>query len=479
MLTAAKVLRGAGLLTASRILCHGLAFLRSVILARTLAKADFGLASLFLAFLAVLDFANRLSLNQQVVQSGEGESPRFRDTCHALQCLTGVASAAVLALLAGPLAVWSQVPEGAWAFRLLALAPLLTAFSHADLYIRQRHLEFQPAVASEVIPQLALTAAAWPLASLVPDFRLMLYLELVRVGSTVGMSHLLARTPYRWAWDRRHLAGMLRFGWPLVIGGALMAVSTQGDRVVVSRYGSLETVADYSLACSLVLIPSFLFGHVALGTLLPVLSRSRQDPPRYLRQYRTCLELTAMGSIVFLAVAAAAGGEVLTLLYGGRYSGAAGILAILAVAIALRCLRQVMATALMAAADTSSTLWGNLARMLGLPAAAAAGAFSGGLEWMAGGAIVGELAAVLATLLCFEKGQRAGGVQTILFVLTGGLAFLACSMASGPARYLLAALLLAGLSSLGARLYPASLAFAQRGFRDAVARPVEGEACLR
>jgi O-antigen/teichoic acid export membrane protein len=77
-LSSNKLLRGGAILTLGQLISYGLSFVRNVILARALTKADFGLAAVFAMTVSLLEVAGRMSFGQQIVQSTEGDSEAFR-----------------------------------------------------------------------------------------------------------------------------------------------------------------------------------------------------------------------------------------------------------------------------------------------------------------------------------------------------------------------------------------------------------------
>lgn len=386
-----------------------------------LTRADFGLAALFWATLSLLDWTNRISLGQQIVQSKLGDMAPFRDTCHALQCVAGVFSACALVVFARPIARCFDLPEANWAFALLALAPLINGFTHLDNYARQRTLEYGPAILCDVVPQVVITAAAFPLAILLNDFRVMLYLELAKIALGVAMTHILARMPYRWEWDREYLRSMLAFGWPLLLNGFMMFLSQQGDQMLIGATFSLDDLGSYSIAFSLALVPWFIFGQVGSSLMLPTLARQQDDRERFERHYRRCLEFSVVGALIVLGPLVVAGDPLVRLLYGPKYSGVGTLMTVFGAMVALRFFRWAPAVAAMSQADTKNQFIGNVVRAASLPLAllvVALGTRNVAAVAMCG--LVGESLAILVSVLRVRKRQGIGldaHTRPILFLL--------------------------------------------------------------
>jgi O-antigen/teichoic acid export membrane protein len=422
-----KLLRGTVLLTLGQVASYGLSFARNVILARLLTKADFGMAALFGMTISLLEVAGRMSFGQQIIQSKHGDSESFQATSHAFQAALALIGAFLILILSYPVARIMKVPQHAWAFATLAVVPLARAIEHLDYFRLQRELNYLPAVLCDLVPQIVVTVAAWPLAIWLGDFRVIVWLMIGKAALGVLMSQLLARHPYRWAWHANYIKGMCTFGLPLFINGLLIFASQQADQVVVGAYLSLEKLASYALALSLVSIPWSIFAQVVFSLMLPVFSRAQDDPALFRRQYRTSVEYTGVAAVALTLPLIVAGEQFVTLIYGPKYTETGVLMAVLGAASAVRFLRIVPAIASMAKADTMNQLYTNIWRGLSLPLAAFVASLEGGVILIAACALVAELVATVVTVLRLRRRQgiplrdTAGSAAYVLSFVGAGL----------------------------------------------------------
>jgi len=416
------------LLTLGQVASYGLSFMRNVILARMLTKADFGLAAMFGMTLSLLEVAGRMSFGQQIIQSKDGNEESFQATSHTFQFMLSVVGAFLVVGLSHPLACAFKVPQLAWAFALLAVAPLARGFEHLDYFRQQRELNYLPVVLCELVPQFVVTLAAWPLAVWLGDFRVFIWVMIGKAGLGILMTQWLAKRPYRWAWRRVYMRVMWLFGWPLLLNGMLMFASQQADQVVVGAYLSLNELATYALVLSLVSIPWFVFGQVGSSILLPILSRVQDDPALFRRQYRASVEYAGVGAVVLMLPLMVAGEPLVALLFGPKYVGAGPLMALLGAAAAVRFLRFVPSVAAMARADTKNQLCSNAWRSLGLPLAFCVATLGGKVTLIAACALVAELMAAGFSVLWLRRRQgvplrdTAGAATYVLGFVTAGLA---------------------------------------------------------
>ena len=276
-----KLLRGTAVLTTGRVAGYGLSFLRNLILARMLAKADYGLASVFGTAMALLEVSGNMAFGIQIIQSKQGDTDGFQASAHALMFLGGLCSAALLVGLSVPMAHLFGMPHIWWAFALLGVIPMCQGLGHLDVARRQREFDYVPSVSIELASQFLITAAAWPLTVWFGDYRAIVCLMIGKAVSSTAMTYSFARRPYRWAWEREHMRSMLSFGWPLLLTGLLMFGSQQADQMLVGSAFSLSILAEYGLAFSVGSVPWFMFGQVASASDAAPMSSSagRPGPP--------------------------------------------------------------------------------------------------------------------------------------------------------------------------------------------------------
>jgi O-antigen/teichoic acid export membrane protein len=398
-------MRGTVVLTLGRLVGYGLSFLRNLILARMLAKADYGLAAVFAMATTLLEVSGSMAYGVQVVQSKYGDASGFQGSAHVLQFLGGLCSAMLLVGMSVPMAHLFKVPHASWAFALLAVVPLSQGLCHLDISRRQRELDYLPLVLMDVVPQLLITAAVWPLALWVRDYRVIVWLMIGKAVLGLSMTFFLAQRPYRWAWEREHIRSMLSFGWPLLLTGLLMFGSGQVDQVLVGAVFSLSELASYALAASIVSIPWFIIGQAGSSLILPVMSRAQDDPERFRQQYRVCADAAAVIGVVVTLPLIVVGEQLVTLLYGGKYLGTGVFMGVLGAGAALRFLRFASTVAATARADTLNHLYSNLWRGAGVSVALVVVALGGKSVQIAACTIVAEVLAVVVSMVRLWRHQ--------------------------------------------------------------------------
>lgn len=403
MTTRSKILKGSFILSVGQVASYGCAFARNIILLRILLKADYGLASAFAGAISLLEVAAKMALNTLIVQAKEGDKDDFQSTVHFFSVLAGIISAFLMVLCAKPLALWFNAPESWPAFASLALIPLLKGFAHLDVYRMQRDMRFGPLVAIDLVPQVIITLAAWPVASWLNDYRSVLLLLCAKWALTLAGSHMLARRRYRWAWHVPYVRQVLKFGWPLLINGILLFAASQADRFVIGRYYTLEDLAEYGMAATVAFVPCYMMINIVGSIMIPLLSRVQDSAEEFRNRYALCIQMMSLVTTLFSA-SLIIFGEALARLFGGeKYAGVGIYIGWLAAAAALRTMRTTTVTAALAKGDSKNPLNANIFRTSGLLFAIIAALLNLDLYMIALSAVLGEALAFMASAALLSK----------------------------------------------------------------------------
>jgi O-antigen/teichoic acid export membrane protein len=402
-----RVLKGSFLITLGEVGTQVCSLLRNVILARILTKADYGVAAMLGMTVSIFEIGGRLSIEYCLIQSKDGDDPKFMAVAHLLQFLLGVFSGFLIFLAAHPMAVFFDVPEATWALQLLSLIPVLRALTHMDVYRFNRQMSYGPGVLTDVIPQVVTTIAAWPLAYCLRSYAVLVWLFIGKQLASTVASHFVAERKYCWSYDRKFLQSMLSFGWPMLINGFLIFGIMQGDRFAVGIKFSVSELGAYAIAGSLALTPSATLLRLSGSILLPLLSSARNESTRFISRLTTASEIMALFSGCYAIVMIVAGQALVALIFGAKYSDAGTLAAWLGFAQALRLLRNLPTVAAMAKGDSKNLMYSNIFRISGLALAFPLAFAGASLIVIAGCAAVGEAAALIASFWRFSRLHRA------------------------------------------------------------------------
>lgn len=416
------LLRKALLLLSGNAAASAFLLARNLLVARLLSLADYGVAATFALTIAVVEMVSAFGLQQQIVQSKDGDDPRFQAVLQGFQLLRGAVSAMILLLVAAPIADFMGIPEVSWAYQLLALVPFVNGLQHLDIHRLSRQMRFGPMLMTGVLPAVASLALVWPLALWLDDWRVMLWTILAQVSIGALTSHLMAERPYRLAWDARVVGRSLRFGWPILANAVLLFFVFQGEKLIVGREMGMEVLGLFAMGVTLTLTPTLILAKSIQNLFLPRLSTVPEEEgfralSALLMQILLMLALICVAGVILL------GGPVIHLLLGAQYAPLLPLLIWLMIGQALRLLKAGPAIIAMARGRTANSLAGNVLRVALLPMAWWIAVTSGDLRLILWIAILAEAGghALALGLLCWQVPQVARGMALPHLAAGGGL----------------------------------------------------------
>jgi O-antigen/teichoic acid export membrane protein len=386
-------------LAATQLVCEGSAFLRNLILARLIGAEQMGLAVALALGIRILEMAGELGLDRLLVQVEAVALPATRRAVHLLQLVKGAVLAALAVLLAVPLTRALDPGLDPAVFVLAAASLALRGAVNCDYRERQRDGDFARALVVEGGSNLLGALAAAPLAWFTRDYTALAWASVLQAALMCALSHALATQRMTLGGERAVLARCLRYGLPIALNGALMFLALQGDRLVVAMHFAAADLARFAIAAQLALLPALIGARYVLGAELPRLARLVADPAALRRRENALLLAVGAAAGAGVLLLGVAGNPLVALLYGREFTVAPELFWLLALAAALRLLRAVPNTVLMALERTHLLFLCNLPRLLTVGVALAIAASGAGIGAIVAAGVAGEALGLAAALL--------------------------------------------------------------------------------
>jgi len=453
------MLKTALLLAGSSGVVSAMRFGRNVLLARLIGVEDYGIASTFALIMALVEMLSDLGLGRFVVHDREGDNPGFVAAIQALEILRGAVLATLVFAFADPVAAFFGHPGLGWAYRIVAVMPLLIAMVHLDIMRQQRAMRFGLMVKADFAGQAASLAALWPLGLWLGDFRVMIGVMIVESLARIGTTHFLAERPYRISWDGAVVIRALRFGWPLLAGGMLTFAVMQGERLIVANQFTAIDLGLFSAALTLAMSPTLVAQRVINSMFLPLLARERDNELGFLRKAELSLETLLAGGLGLMLLYVLAGPGALRLAYGAEFAAGGQLAAILGITFSLRMVRSAPTNISIAKGRTINLLIANTVRLVSFPVGYMIALRGGSVEAIALTGLAGEAASLLIAYLLVALREGLGPVLArraptygIALVLALLLVAMAAGLTAGPLPAIAAVLLFLVVLALSARL---------------------------
>jgi O-antigen/teichoic acid export membrane protein len=346
-------------------------FGRTIILSRLLSPTEFGIGVALTALLGIAELITDISLDKFIMSRPRDDDREVLASTHKLAIVRGLLIAASIFLASPWIAEIFGIPEQAWSFRILAAVPLLRAFSHLELKLVQREFRYAPEATASTVSHVAVFTAVYPAVRWFGDHRAMLFILFLECIVYVTASHLLAKTRFRIAMtDRRILREAITYGLPLTLNGLGIAMMGQADRVLISNWFGVETLAFYAVVLNLTILPITAIFRI-LGVLgMSVYAREQRDPLALDRFNLVLIWIFTIVAACYAIFIAASLETLAPLLFGRAYAVLPLIATIVSMMVWLRVSRGAPTIFMLSNGMTGRLMTANLISGVGLVLAA-------------------------------------------------------------------------------------------------------------
>lgn len=326
---AARTVRGTlwNLLTFA--VSKGSLLLTTVVLARMLPPADFGLLALGLLVITYLDVLGDAGVGSAVIYREE----RSRgDASTAVLVAAGVAFvlAALTFLGAGGLAAVFDEPRLTDVVRVLAVAFFINMLAVVHRRTLERDLLFRRRMVAEVAAAVVKGGSAIALALAGAGVWALVWGQLLGWATSTVLLWVVSTWRFTWRFDARVARELLRYGLPVTLLGLLAAAVRTTDVLVIGQRLDAEALGHYTIAFRLPELLLLQLCFLASQALFPAYTRARGDAERLRAGFRSTLRLMALVTTPVGLGLAVVAPDAVPLLFGGQWGPAVPVTQVLA-----------------------------------------------------------------------------------------------------------------------------------------------------
>ena len=305
-------------------------FVASLFVARLLSPAEFGIFSVSMVLVAIVQVLRDFGVADYIAQERDLTIDKIRAAA-ALAMITGFGLAALLLVVAWPAALYFGEPGVGRVLTVLAMSFMLIPFGTVTMAWVRRNLEFDKILVVRVVTALVGSSTSVVLAYL--GFSYMSMAWGLLAGSVVTILLSLRYRPRDWPWrpSFRHLREVFNFGtWSTGVGIASQVNNGVQD-LILGRGLSMEAVGFYGRAGALLEIVYRVFANAVYTVASPYFAHKERaggnpaDGFCLTVRYLTVLIWPSLGGVCILAP------ELITLLYGDQWLPSVDLARILAI----------------------------------------------------------------------------------------------------------------------------------------------------
>jgi PST family polysaccharide transporter len=340
----------------SSISLFGRRGLSTIILARLLAPADFGLVAMAAVVIGFIEIFNDLGTATAVIQRKE-PSRALLASVFWINAGFGLAATLVLILLAPLLGVFYREPQVAPIMQVLSLSLLLSGIGTMQKSLLERDLEFEKLARQEIGTTLFATLIGITAAFLGYGAWSLVYQMLA--GNLVATLLIWRASHWRpsWQFDWPEIRSMIGFSLNLTGGNIFNYFARNADKLLIGRFLGVQDLGYYDLAYRLMQFPLQGISAVISRVMFPLYSRMQDDARQFGRTYLKVASAIALISFpLMLGLTALAGPFVLTL-FGAAWTPVIPLLLILAPLGAVQSILTTIGNIYAAKGRTDLGLW--------------------------------------------------------------------------------------------------------------------------
>jgi O-antigen/teichoic acid export membrane protein len=285
------VTTGIGWTAAARMAVRALGLLSTLIVARILAPADYGLVALATSFIALLDLATSFSFDVALIQRADARQVHFH-TVWTLNLILYSAVAASVLMSAPWVARFYHEPRLHAILAWLALAFLVSGFQNTATVAFRKELDFRRDSALMVVQKLLGVAVTIPCAVWLRDYRALVAGQVVGAFGSVAVS-FIARPmmPRLTLHSARELFG---FSIWLLCNNFIVFLRTRGFDFLIGKWLGAAALGVFNLAFEIANLPSTELVAPVNRVVLPVYARLAQQPAELRREFTRLLQWMAL-----------------------------------------------------------------------------------------------------------------------------------------------------------------------------------------
>lgn len=298
---------------------RGLGLVSTLILARLLVPADFGVVAIIAIVVQFFNTFSNVGSDQYLIQKQTLDDADLH-TAFSINVVFKMVLWAILFALAPYVSGYFDRPDLTWPLRVAASALLISAFTSPGVSLLKRELRYRNLLFLSITQKLLSFSVVMVIAFTAPSFWALIAGDLVAAAAFAFGSWFVH--PYRARVGLRQFREQAAFSQWIIYRSLFGFVRAQSDTFVVSRHFSIEAIGIFQVAKSLSAMPASDIVAPAIDPLLSAFSRVRDDPADLGFKLRTALLAVSIMILPVCGYMVAFGGTIVETFLGAKWSDA-------------------------------------------------------------------------------------------------------------------------------------------------------------
>lgn len=327
------VIHGSVLMVGMRWAVRLLGLVSTVILARILTPADFGLVAMAMIAVGLIEILSETAVDMALIRHANPDREHF-DSAWTMAALTSLGLTVVLNIIAEPVGAYFGEPKAELVIRILSLKTMLVGFENIGTVWFRRSLDFTSeftfGFAKKIVPAVVTVGLAFWLR----DYRALVVGIVVGQVFSVLLSYWIH--PFRPRISFAKITELWSFSIWILIADVGQYLHSQVGRFFIGSTADLAALGKFTVSGELAGLPKTEVIDPISRALYPAYSRLISDPDRLRAAFLNVLSATAIVAASAFAGIAFVADDFLWLLLGDQWVSAAPLMFWIAIATAFQ-----------------------------------------------------------------------------------------------------------------------------------------------
>lgn len=336
-------------------------FIVTLILARLLTPADFGLVSMSMVLNAILDFFVDFGFSSAIIRKDKITEVETSTVFWFNIGIGGLCT--LLVFLCAPAFAWFyEMPKLESVVRVTSWSFIISSFGTLQTALFQRSLNFRAPFKAKLISSIASGILGIVLALCGFGVWALVFSNLSGWLLYSGAIWLISTWRPKFIFEPRNVGDMVSFGWKITLSTLINRVFKQMDTLIIGKIYSAASLGLFNRAQSLnYLVIDYSFSSIR-SVMLPALSKLQNDNEALHYSVLKLLNVISFLTFFFAGLMYLCADDLIILLYGNQWEGAIEIFQILGLFSISMCLPVVFDTIMTVTNRMNMYLWSSILR---------------------------------------------------------------------------------------------------------------------
>lgn len=323
-----EIAKGAVWMVAFKFLDRGIGLISTIVLARLLAPADFGLIAMAMMLIAALQMLFAFSFDVHLIQKADAGRPEF-DTVWTCSVLFGFVVATVLAASAHFMAGFYHEPRLEAVIYTLALGCAVGGFANVGPVMFRREMRFDREFKLMFGKRMAPVLVTIPVAIWLHSYWALALGQLTGTFVAVGLSYYMSAYRPRFSLVKR--SELFRASKWLVINNLLIFLNGRAADFVIGRFAGSSGLGLYTISSEVSTLPTTELVAPINRAAFPGYSRLANDLPRLRDSFLGVISMIALFAVPAGLGIASVADLMVPVALGAKWTAAVPVIQVLAV----------------------------------------------------------------------------------------------------------------------------------------------------